>query len=107
MEKLAKILERADQLRLKTIETLVELLTPQQAAEFLVAAAELHFGVRGWGIRVDRERGSMMEFSGNDATVSALSDSFPGGGLCVGAWPTGVTPCLGTCPGNIWLGFTR
>ncbi|KAL0399477.1 UNVERIFIED_CONTAM: hypothetical protein Sradi_2291000 [Sesamum radiatum] len=58
MERLAKILERADQLRLKTIETLVELLTPQQAAEFLVAAAELHFGVRGWGIQQDRQRGS-------------------------------------------------
>ncbi|PIN12131.1 hypothetical protein CDL12_15271 [Handroanthus impetiginosus] len=56
MERLARILERADQLRLKTIETLVELLTPQQAAEFLVAAAELHFGIRGWGIEQDRRR---------------------------------------------------
>ncbi|KAI3457366.1 hypothetical protein Pfo_014029 [Paulownia fortunei] len=58
MERLAGILERADQLRLKTIKSLVELLTPQQGAEFLVAAAELHFGIRGWGIEQNRQRGN-------------------------------------------------
>ncbi|KAK6134686.1 hypothetical protein DH2020_031611 [Rehmannia glutinosa] len=58
MERLAEILEKADQLRLKTITSLVELLTPQQGAEFLVAAAELHFGIRGWGITQDRRRGN-------------------------------------------------
>ncbi|CAI0440802.1 unnamed protein product [Linum tenue] len=39
----------ADDLRLKTVRRVVELLTPQQAVEFLIAAAELQFGVRGWG----------------------------------------------------------
>ncbi|KAL8514153.1 hypothetical protein ACS0TY_013325 [Phlomoides rotata] len=56
MERLGGILERADQLRLKTIKSLVELLMPQQAAEFLVVAVELHFGIRGWGIHQDRQR---------------------------------------------------
>ncbi|XP_051152321.1 protein DOG1-like 3 [Andrographis paniculata] len=56
MERLAAILDKADQLRLKTIKSLVELLTPQQAAELLVAAAELHFGIRAWGIQHDGNR---------------------------------------------------
>ncbi|CAA3006644.1 transcription factor TGA5 [Olea europaea subsp. europaea] len=58
MERLARILNKADSLRLKTIETVVELLTPQQAAEFLVAAAELHFGIHAWGVEQDRQRGN-------------------------------------------------
>ncbi|CAN1335575.1 Protein DOG1-like 2 [Linum perenne] len=41
--------ELADDLRLKTVRRVVELLTPQQAVEFLIAAAELQFGVRRWG----------------------------------------------------------
>ncbi|KAL6554151.1 hypothetical protein OROMI_019824 [Orobanche minor] len=57
MERLAEILERADRLRLRTIKSVVELLTTQQAAQFLVAEAELHFGIRGWGIQHDRRRG--------------------------------------------------
>lgn len=55
-EKLVVILEKADKLRLKTIKSLVELLTPQQGAEFLVAAAELHFGIHGWGLDQDIQR---------------------------------------------------
>ncbi|XP_019193362.1 PREDICTED: protein DOG1-like 3 [Ipomoea nil] len=56
MEKLAEILEKADQLRMKTITNLVELLTAQQAVEFLIAAAQLMFGIRRWGINHDRQR---------------------------------------------------
>nr|GMC70261.1 transcription factor TGA1-like [Ipomoea batatas] len=56
MEKLAEILEKADELRMKTITNLVELLTPQQAVEFLIAAAQLMFGIRRWGINHDRRR---------------------------------------------------
>ncbi|KAL7129440.1 hypothetical protein ABFS83_13G066100 [Erythranthe nasuta] len=58
MEKLEGILERADQLRLRTMKSLVELLTLQQGAEFLVAAAELQFGIHGWGLQQDRHRGN-------------------------------------------------
>ncbi|MCD7470626.1 hypothetical protein HAX54_010608 [Datura stramonium] len=56
MEKLVEILDKADKLRMKTIENLVELLTPQQTAEFLIASAHLQFGIRRWGINHDRQR---------------------------------------------------
>ncbi|XP_055823289.1 protein DOG1-like 4 [Solanum dulcamara] len=56
MEKLVEILEKADKVRMKTIENLVELLTPQQKVEFLIASAHLQFGVRRWGINHDRQR---------------------------------------------------
>lgn len=58
MEGLVSILERADKLRMKTIENLVQLLSPQQAVEFLIAAAHLQFGIRRWGINHDRQRGN-------------------------------------------------
>lgn len=55
---LSSVLKKADDLRLRTVRKLVDLLTPQQAVEFLIAASELHFGVRGWGINQDRHRGN-------------------------------------------------
>ncbi|OVA07255.1 Transcription factor TGA like domain [Macleaya cordata] len=55
-ERLVMVLEKAEDLRLKTIKTVVEILTPQQAVEFLIAAAELQFGVRGWGLDTDQMR---------------------------------------------------
>ena len=54
--RLISVIKRADDLRLKTIQKVVELLTPQQAVEFLIGAAELQFGIRGWGINHDRQR---------------------------------------------------
>nr|XP_027127495.1 protein DOG1-like 4 isoform X2 [Coffea arabica] len=54
MEVLVRVVEKADQLRLKTIDKLVELFTPRQAAEFLIAAAHLQFGVRALGATYDR-----------------------------------------------------
>ncbi|XP_076918381.1 protein DOG1-like 3 [Bidens hawaiensis] len=56
MGRLVKIVEKADELRLRTLKVVVELLTPQQAAEFLIAATELHFGIRRWGRNHDRDR---------------------------------------------------
>ncbi|XP_059274645.1 protein DOG1-like 3 [Lycium ferocissimum] len=56
MERLVGILERADQLRLRTIENLLHLLTAQQAVEFLIAAAHLLFGIHNWGVNHDRQR---------------------------------------------------
>ncbi|KAB2605539.1 transcription factor TGA5-like [Pyrus ussuriensis x Pyrus communis] len=56
---LVSVLKKADELRLKTLRKVVELLTPQQAVEFLIAAAELQFGVRGWGLNQDRRRGNV------------------------------------------------
>ncbi|XP_047962520.1 protein DOG1-like 4 [Salvia hispanica] len=57
MEKLAVIVEKAEDLRLKTIKSIMKVLTPRQAAEFLVAAADLHFGIRAWGVQHDSRRG--------------------------------------------------
>ncbi|KAF3442401.1 hypothetical protein FNV43_RR16317 [Rhamnella rubrinervis] len=59
IERLAEVLREADDLRLKTLRRVVDLLTPQQAVDFLIAAAELQFGVRGWGVNHDRRRGDV------------------------------------------------
>lgn len=56
---LVSVLKKADELRLTTVRKVVELLTPQQAVEFLIAAAELQFGVHGWGLNQDRRRGNV------------------------------------------------
>ncbi|KAJ8769180.1 hypothetical protein K2173_000955 [Erythroxylum novogranatense] len=40
---------RADDLRLKTLQLVVDILTPIQAAHFLIAAAELHLRAHDWG----------------------------------------------------------
>ncbi|KAL4555153.1 hypothetical protein LXL04_037764 [Taraxacum kok-saghyz] len=54
--RLVQIVQKADELRLRTLKAVVELLTPQQAVEFLIAAAQLHFGIHRWGLNHDRER---------------------------------------------------
>lgn len=56
IRRLAEIVRRADDLRLRTITGVVELLSPLQQAEFLIAAAELRRGVSGWGSSHDRRR---------------------------------------------------
>ncbi|KAG2681671.1 hypothetical protein I3843_11G155700 [Carya illinoinensis] len=54
--RLISVIEKADDLRLRTVQRVVELLTPHQAVEFLIAAAELQFGIRGLGVDQDRLR---------------------------------------------------
>ncbi|PON98457.1 TGA transcription factor [Trema orientale] len=56
IERLVSVLRKADDLRLRTLQSVVDFLTPQQAVEFLIAAAELQFGVRRWGLNHDRQR---------------------------------------------------
>ncbi|KAI3509764.1 hypothetical protein L1887_25286 [Cichorium endivia] len=56
IQRLVKIVEKADELRMRTLKAVVELLTSQQAVEFLIAAAQLHFGIHRWGLNHDRER---------------------------------------------------
>ncbi|AEE75583.1 unnamed protein product [Arabidopsis thaliana] len=58
IRRLAEIVHRTDDLRLRTITRVVEVLSPLQQAEFLVAAAELRTGVAGWGTSHDRRRSS-------------------------------------------------
>lgn len=57
--RLAVIMRKADDLRLRTVRRVVDLLTPQQAVEFLIAAAELQFVVHGWGVNHDSRRGNV------------------------------------------------
>jgi len=45
------VLERADALRLRTVKRAVEILEPPQAAELLVAAADLEIGFREFGLK--------------------------------------------------------
>ena len=45
------VLERADALRLRTVKRAVEILEPAQAAELLVAAADLEIGFRDFGLK--------------------------------------------------------
>ncbi|OMO92487.1 hypothetical protein COLO4_17538 [Corchorus olitorius] len=54
--RLARVVQKADDLRLKTLKRMADLLTPQQAVEFFIAAAELQFGIREWGKNQDRQR---------------------------------------------------
>ncbi|MED6124284.1 hypothetical protein PIB30_057520 [Stylosanthes scabra] len=57
IERLVCIIKKADDLRLRTMRSVVGLLSPQQAIEFLIASAELLVGIRGWGSTHDRPRG--------------------------------------------------
>ncbi|KAK3198629.1 hypothetical protein Dsin_022044 [Dipteronia sinensis] len=56
IERLVIVVHKADDLRFRTLKKMVDMLTTRQAVEFLVAAAELQFGVRLWGRNIDRSR---------------------------------------------------
>ncbi|XP_027343137.1 protein DOG1-like 3 [Abrus precatorius] len=57
-EGLEKILLKADELRLRTLKDVVNILTPKQAIHFLIAAAELHLRLHEWGKKKDARRGN-------------------------------------------------
>ncbi|KAK3426955.1 hypothetical protein EUGRSUZ_F03274 [Eucalyptus grandis] len=59
--KLGAIVKKADDLRLKTVRRVVELLTPQQAVEFLISASELQFGIRGWGLNLGKSPNNLTQ----------------------------------------------
>ncbi|KAJ4981617.1 hypothetical protein NE237_032454 [Protea cynaroides] len=59
LQRLEEVLEKADNLRLKTLRRLVDLLTPQQAIEFLTATAEMVLGIREWGLEKNLTRGEV------------------------------------------------
>lgn len=46
---LEEVLEAADLLRLKALRGVVEVLSPSQEVQFLIAAAELHLRIHEWG----------------------------------------------------------
>lgn len=51
--RLVEVMQKADDLRLKTLKQVVEVLTPAQSVHFFIAAAELHLRVHEWGKRLD------------------------------------------------------
>nr|XP_017251195.1 PREDICTED: transcription factor TGA2-like [Daucus carota subsp. sativus] len=55
MRDLAVIVQKADELRVKTLREVVQLLTPQQASEFFISASHLYFTVRDFGLNHDRQ----------------------------------------------------
>ncbi|CAL5214624.1 unnamed protein product [Lathyrus oleraceus] len=58
LEGLEKILHKADDLRLRALQGIVNILTPKQAVYFLIAAAELHLRLHEWGKKKhDAKRG--------------------------------------------------
>ncbi|XP_057492749.1 protein DOG1-like 4 [Actinidia eriantha] len=52
-EGLEEVLHSADVLRLRTLKSVVEILTPIQAVHYLIAAAELHLRFHEWGKKKD------------------------------------------------------
>ncbi|PON79897.1 TGA transcription factor [Trema orientale] len=52
---LEEVLQRADDLRLRTLKGVIEVLTPDQAVHFLIAAAELHLRLHEWGRKRDAD----------------------------------------------------
>ncbi|OWM69411.1 hypothetical protein CDL15_Pgr013872 [Punica granatum] len=54
-EGLQKILKKADELRLRTLKDILNILGLTQAVHFLIAAAELHLRFHDWGKKRDDE----------------------------------------------------
>ncbi|EEF37864.1 conserved hypothetical protein [Ricinus communis] len=55
----------------------VELLTPQQAADFLIATAELQYGIHCWGRNQDLQRGNSIQINRVIITKDGSKECFP------------------------------
>nr|AIN76390.1 DOG1 [Sisymbrium officinale] len=55
-EAMAALLAEADNLRVDTLSKIIEILTPLQAADFLLAGKKLHLSMHEWGVLRDRRR---------------------------------------------------
>ncbi|KAI3462415.1 hypothetical protein Pfo_019078 [Paulownia fortunei] len=60
-EGLAEVLQRADDIRLKTLKEVLNILTPMQGVHFLIAAAELHLRLHEWGRKRDASHHQVRE----------------------------------------------
>ncbi|XP_077228893.1 delay of germination protein [Tasmannia lanceolata] len=54
-EPLRFLLEDADKLRVSTLREIIDILTPLQAADLLIAAKQLHLSFHEWGVRRDNQ----------------------------------------------------
>lgn len=59
-EAMAGLLAQADNLRVDTLAKIVEILSPVQAADFLLAGKKLHLSMHEWGTTRDRRRRECM-----------------------------------------------
>lgn len=54
-DELEEMIHKADDLRLRTLKGVINILTPMQSVHFLIAAAELHLRVHEWGKKKDED----------------------------------------------------
>lgn len=64
-EGLVEMLKKADELRLKTLKEVLNILSPIQSAHFLIAAAELNLRIHDWGKRKDYKKAGFGKQNGN------------------------------------------
>ncbi|RYR42824.1 hypothetical protein S83_025632 [Arachis hypogaea] len=74
-EGLEEILQRADGLRLRTLQGIVNILRPKQCIHFLIAAAELHLRLHEWGKKRDTSRRVNEGTYSDEGTIHDLSTS--------------------------------
>ncbi|KAG7532552.1 Transcription factor TGA like domain [Arabidopsis thaliana x Arabidopsis arenosa] len=67
-EAMAGLLAEADNLRVDTLAKIVEILSPVQAADFLLAGKKLHLSMHEWGTTRDRRRRDCMVDAESDNT---------------------------------------
>ncbi|KAJ9551471.1 hypothetical protein OSB04_015516 [Centaurea solstitialis] len=68
---LYNVLIEADQLRLNTLKGMIDILTPLQAVEFLVAAKKLHLSLHEWSKRRDVRMGITHLLNGDNPSSSS------------------------------------
>lgn len=66
-EAMAGLLIEADNLRVDTLTKIIEILSPTQAADFLLAGKKLHISMHEWGTMRDRRRRQCIIDTGDDA----------------------------------------
>lgn len=69
-EGLEDLLHMADDLRLRTLKGVVDILTPIQAVHFLIAAAELHLRLHEWGKKKDAMNNRYHHAPGGDGSTT-------------------------------------
>ena len=60
-DELEEMIHKADDLRLRTLKGILDILTPMQSVHFLIVAAELHLRVHEWGRKKDEEQQQEQE----------------------------------------------
>ncbi|KAL8131635.1 protein DOG1-like 3 [Apium graveolens] len=64
------VLHMADDLRIKTLKNVIDVLSPIQGVHFLIAAAELHLRVHEWGRQKDAAAAASASSSSSQNTAS-------------------------------------